>query len=237
VYFLGKLILAEGFLVTTDLLGSVRNGGPGDLGYQAQYPYGVEYTVTANDREKYATYTRDSVTGLDYAMNRYYASQWGRFLSPDLYMAGARPANPQSWNRYAYTENDPANGGDPAGLYTCLTFADLTPYPFPDWAEGVIEWDWGYSGIYFCPGFAMGFGGDAGSNGGSVKRPAGYNGARLDLSRATCYQYFGFSSAAAAQAAFASLNFVVTNLGTLRFKLLKEGPRSRLEPRRQLRIL
>jgi RHS repeat-associated protein len=87
VYFLGKLISAEGNAVTTDRLGSVRSGGPGSLGYQAQYPYGVEYTLTANDREKYATYTRDSATGLDYAMNRYYASQWGRFLSPDPYGA------------------------------------------------------------------------------------------------------------------------------------------------------
>ena len=70
VYFLGKLITAEGNSVTTDRLGSVRSGGPGGLGYQAQYPYGVEYTLTANDREKYATYTRDSLTGLDYEIGR-----------------------------------------------------------------------------------------------------------------------------------------------------------------------
>jgi len=78
--------LAEGTFVSTDRLDSVRNGGPGNLGYQAQYPYGAEYTpTTVNDREKYATYTRDSVSGLDYAANRYYSSQWGRFLSPDPY--------------------------------------------------------------------------------------------------------------------------------------------------------
>ena len=54
--------------MATDRLGSVRwNTG----GYQAQYSYGVEYTTTTNDREKYATYTRDSLTGLDYAMNRH----------------------------------------------------------------------------------------------------------------------------------------------------------------------
>lgn len=61
----------------TDRLGSVRYGGPGGLGKQAQYPYGVEYATTANDREKYATYTRDSVTGLAYGINRYYASRLG----------------------------------------------------------------------------------------------------------------------------------------------------------------
>ena len=97
-------------------MGSVRSGGPGGLGHQAEYPYGVEYSVTANDREKYATYTRDSVTGLDYAMNRYYASQWGRFTSPDPYGGSASPSSPQSWNRYAYAGNDPANSSDPGGL-------------------------------------------------------------------------------------------------------------------------
>jgi hypothetical protein len=33
----------------------------------------------ANDQEKFATYTRDSATGLDYAYQRYYNSQSGRF--------------------------------------------------------------------------------------------------------------------------------------------------------------
>ncbi len=109
VYFLGKLISAEGNTVQTDRLGSVRSGGPGNLGYQAQYPYGVEYTVTANDREKYATYTRDSATGLDYAMNRYYSSQWGRFLSADPNQQSASPGNPGTWNLYGYTIGDPVN--------------------------------------------------------------------------------------------------------------------------------
>jgi RHS repeat-associated protein len=116
VYFLGKLISAEGNSVQTDRLGSVRSGGPGGLGHQAQFPYGAEYTPTANDREKYATYTRDSATGLDYAMNRYYSSQWGRFLSPDPYAASVRLADPGGWNRYAYTRNDPANRLDQSGL-------------------------------------------------------------------------------------------------------------------------
>jgi RHS repeat-associated protein len=114
LYFLGKLIIAEGYDVSTDRLGSVRNGS--QTGYEAQYPYGVEYTTTANDREKYATYTRDSVTGLDYAVNRYYSSQWGRFLSPDPYAATASPANPQTWNRYAYVAGDPVNRTDVFGL-------------------------------------------------------------------------------------------------------------------------
>jgi RHS repeat-associated protein len=140
VYFLGKLVVAEGNFVQTDRLGSVRSGGPGGLGYQAQYPYGVEYTPqTVNDREKYATYTRDSVTGLDYAMNRYYSSQWGRFLSPDPSGGSVAPGNPQSWNRYGYAANDPANRADPTGLlYTaqdCINNPDACVASDQGWGD------------------------------------------------------------------------------------------------------
>jgi len=42
-------------------------------------------------------------------------------MTPDPYMATAssanNPADPQSWNRYAYALNDPVNRFDPKGLY------------------------------------------------------------------------------------------------------------------------
>jgi len=96
----------------TDRLGSVT------VNNRRYYPYGVEYTATSNDTEKYATYTRDSVSGLDYAVNRYYSSIWGRFLSPDRSTANMNLANPGSLNRYAYALADPVNRGDPSGLCT-----------------------------------------------------------------------------------------------------------------------
>ncbi len=81
------------------------------------YPYGQEVgTATANDTAKFGTYTRDASSGLDYAMNRYYQSTWGRFTSPDPYRASGGPANPGSWNRYAYVQGDPVNYWDPSGL-------------------------------------------------------------------------------------------------------------------------
>jgi RHS repeat-associated protein len=43
--------------------------------------------MTTQDRDKFATYYRDSTTGLDYAQNRYYANTLGRFTSPDPYVA------------------------------------------------------------------------------------------------------------------------------------------------------
>jgi len=49
-------------------------------------PYGeawlTESTPSTNDK-KFTTYQRDQESGLDYAMNRYYANTGGRFVSPD----------------------------------------------------------------------------------------------------------------------------------------------------------
>jgi RHS repeat-associated protein len=83
------------------------------------YPYGEqEGAGSANDRDKYGTYYRDATTGLDYAQNRYYASTMGRFLTPDLWPAGANNGAvlTGNWNRYAYVSGDPVNMTDPVGL-------------------------------------------------------------------------------------------------------------------------
>ena len=118
MWFGAKLVMLNGQSVTPDRLGS----------FGTYYPYG-EDRGTGNppaDREKFATYTRDSVTGLDYAVNRYYNSVSGRFLTADPYMANnggaGEPNNPGSWNRYAYTRGDPVNRFDPFG--TCDQSSD-----------------------------------------------------------------------------------------------------------------
>jgi len=83
------------------------------------YPYGQEIgTVTANDTAKFGTYTQDSGSGLDYAMNRYYMSIWGRFTTADPYRASGGAESPASWNRYSYVQGDPANYFDPPGLFS-----------------------------------------------------------------------------------------------------------------------
>jgi RHS repeat-associated protein len=87
------------------------------LGSNGKYfPYGEDRNAPANDQVKFATYTRDSATGLDYADQRYYSNQFGRFMSPDRYWGSASLLNPQSWNRYAYVLGDPINHNDPFGL-------------------------------------------------------------------------------------------------------------------------
>ncbi|MFT3893683.1 MAG: hypothetical protein QM730_18800 [Anaerolineales bacterium] len=40
-----------------------------------------------------------------------------RFLQPDTIIPD--PSNPQSWNRYSYTQNNPINFDDPTGHITC----------------------------------------------------------------------------------------------------------------------
>jgi len=111
VYFAGKLIKQGGSNVVQDRLGSVGK----------YYPYGEERNSPplGNDQVKFATYTRDSATGLDYADQRYHTSTFGRFTTPDPYKASAGANDPGSWNRYSYVSGDPVNYNDPAGLATC----------------------------------------------------------------------------------------------------------------------
>lgn len=68
-------MLEDGY-VGVDRLGRRRWTGDsqGHVTKFPYYPYGEEYTTTAQDRDKFGTYYRDGSTGLDYARNRYYAS-------------------------------------------------------------------------------------------------------------------------------------------------------------------
>ena len=114
VYFGGKLVQSEGTPVVTDRLGSVVWDGA--KGAHRYFPYGEERTSTTNESSKFGTYFRDATTGLDYAVNRYFSSQHGRFTSPDPFRGSGHTANPGSWNRFAYVGNDPINASDPLGL-------------------------------------------------------------------------------------------------------------------------
>jgi RHS repeat-associated protein len=83
------------------------------------FPFGEPWLLTtgSNNSEKFTTYQHDNdaSTDLDYAMARYYASRSGRFMTPDPGHVGADVGDPQSWNAYAYTANDPVNRVDPTG--------------------------------------------------------------------------------------------------------------------------
>ena len=87
---------------------------------QSFYPYGEDRgTVEPNDELKFATYTRDAATGLDYADQRYYANNFGRFMSADRYRSSASVNDPKGWNRYSYVIGDQVNYYDPTGRWWC----------------------------------------------------------------------------------------------------------------------
>ncbi len=94
--------------------------GPNRTVYQdgAFAPYG----------EPFAGYPNGDFTGqvndwdpdlYDFLYREYQLTQ-GRWVSPDpAGLAAANPADPQSWNRYAYVRNNPTSLIDPTGLGDC----------------------------------------------------------------------------------------------------------------------
>ncbi|MGH9472665.1 MAG: RHS repeat-associated core domain-containing protein, partial [Terriglobales bacterium] len=88
----------------------------------------------------------DSESNLEHFWFRQYSNTQGRWLSPDpAGLAAANPADPQSWNRYAYVENQPLTMIDPLGLCPTGWFCQsITVYgwvgdPGPG-AAGGMEW-------------------------------------------------------------------------------------------------
>jgi len=67
--------------------------------------------------QQFTSKERDAETGLDYFGARYYSGAQGRFTTPDPLLNSGRPWEPQTWNRYVYTRNNPLTFIDPTGLY------------------------------------------------------------------------------------------------------------------------
>ncbi|MBI3662049.1 MAG: hypothetical protein HY234_03240 [Acidobacteria bacterium] len=80
------------------------------------YPFGGERTVTDTDpnQYKFTGKERDAESGLDFFDARYYGSNFGRFMSPDL--LGGHLEDPQTLNKYSYVRNLPTTLTDPTGL-------------------------------------------------------------------------------------------------------------------------
>jgi RHS repeat-associated protein len=175
VYFGGKLV-SKGALYTGSGSGSdkvaLSSVVQDRLGSQNGkfYPYGIERpSATTNDTEKFATYTRDAATGLDYAVNRYEQPGYGRFLSPDPYKASAGVADPGTWNRYAYVGGDPISFHDPSGLATLIPDGEIIEIPLPTVSSGSASYDCAFYGIcmgegYTPPDYGVGAGQQAAIN-------------------------------------------------------------------------
>lgn len=97
--------------------GELRYGAWGDTRYF--WPNDGTAEAERNALPTNARYTGqyEAMGGLYYYNARWYDSELGRFLSADTMIPGA--GNPQAWDRYAYTSNNPVNLTDPTGHYAC----------------------------------------------------------------------------------------------------------------------
>ena len=92
-------------------------------------PFGGETNRSTNQNyqsHRYTTWERDW-TG-DESLFRRYHGWWSRFAHPDPYDGSYDSTNPQSFNRYAYVQNDPVNSTDPTGLYAACIHEAMTRF-------------------------------------------------------------------------------------------------------------
>ncbi len=104
-----------------DRLGTrlVTNPANGTSYEQVTLPFGAALNAesTGATNRRFTTYDRSTTTGLDYAYNRHYDPQQGRFTQVDpAGMNAVDLSSPQTLNLYAYCTNDPINHTDPSGL-------------------------------------------------------------------------------------------------------------------------
>jgi RHS repeat-associated protein len=190
------------------------------------YPYGEEYTATGNDKDKFATYFRDSSTGLDYAMNRYYGSSMGRFTAPDP-SRRFNPADPLSLNLYSYTGGDPINATDRSGLYWELLGCEDAGYLDAESEMSGRQWrNCYYTSVE-----------DEYATGPIQRpRPRGGSGGKsaLELSRsrllkkidAECAEALGAKSVDEAVDKLKGITITYNDLGTLQFETRPDGSRA-----------
>jgi len=75
---------------------------------ETRYTYGTTQTTF-----RYTGQREESSLGLYWYASRWYSPGLGRFVSPDTIIP--QPGNPQAWDRYSYTSNNPINFIDPSG--------------------------------------------------------------------------------------------------------------------------
>ena len=79
-------------------------------------PTSLKYGTADGVRQKFTGYQKDEETSLDFAEARMYENRHGRFTAVDPLLASGKSVNPQTFNRYVYTGNNPILRYDPSGL-------------------------------------------------------------------------------------------------------------------------
>jgi len=137
----------------------------------AYAPYGEPYAETLSTGQiAFANLPSDTYGDLYDALYREYHPTQGRWVSPDpAGLAAVNPANPQSWNRYAYVTNNPLALIDPLGLDPAAcqdpmyasSHAECANDPVCEYFSMECGGPWGIP-----PGPAGGRGGSGGQTGG-----------------------------------------------------------------------
>jgi RHS repeat-associated protein len=114
--------------LTSDTLGTPRintNENGAVISRHDYHPFGEEIVSSQrttgigyqpdDNRKQFTGYERDNESGLEFAQARFYNSTHGRFVQSDEPFADQNESDPQSWNLYAYSGNNPISHNDPTG--------------------------------------------------------------------------------------------------------------------------
>jgi RHS repeat-associated protein len=146
--------------LTTDTLGSPRviTDMDGAVVSRHDYqPFGEELFAGRTNEyrddgiaQQFTGQERDRESGLDYFDARYYSYSHGRFTSTDPLAASAKSSDPQSWNRYAYVNNNPLKYVDPTGMLAQPTQRpDKLPPPVPAiWEVEIVVYTESYVDVH-----------------------------------------------------------------------------------------
>lgn len=172
--------------------------------YDGAYaPFGENYAGSGTTDLDFTGQNQDTVANYYDFLFREYSMVQGRWMSPDpAGMAAVSPANPQSWNRYAYVANRPTSLVDPLGLFIYSGPCGYLPDGTPQWvcdegpgntgADGMGWMFFGNDGICWGCG-PIGIGGKSGGGGGAVKQALKTLQSLLPLDP-RCLQFLGGSA-------------------------------------------